>query len=88
MQIKVKTAHIKRSKQRPLATSPSPSFPCIKIDVKLDKNEFISGICNERLSLPIFKLHVHLGLNHFFIEFLKSTRFFTNLIFCESEFRI
>ena len=87
MQIKVKTAHIKRSKQRPLATSPSPSL-LFKIDVKLDKNEFISGICNERLSLPIFKLHMHLGLNHFFIEFLKSTRFFTNLIFCGSEFRI
>ena len=34
------------------------------------------------------KLHIHLGLNHLFIEFLKSTKFVTDLIFSGSKFHI
>ena len=58
----------------------------------MDKNESISSVCNEKLSWPIFclfsKLHKHLGPNHFFIGFLKSTKFATDLIFSGSEFHI
>ena len=32
------------------------------------------------------RLHMHLGPNNFFFEFLKSSKLFTNLIFSGSEF--
>ena len=34
------------------------------------------------------KLHMHLGPTHLFIEFLKFTKFVTNLIFSVSEFHM
>ena len=34
------------------------------------------------------KLHMHLGPKHLFIEFLKFTKFVTNLIFSVSEFHM
>ena len=34
------------------------------------------------------KLHMHLGQNYLFIEFLKSTKFVTDLIFSRSGFYI
>ena len=57
----------------------------------------MSGVCNERFSRSIFafsflkenKLHMHLGPNHFFIEFLKSTKFVVfDLIIPGSEFHV